>query len=84
MTLTVDKDGFKIDTQRGMKVYIDNERVTFTGDSTSDLSLPADSIVELIHNLDLAYKLLIQSRTGDLYFNDQPNLQQPRVKRVPK
>lgn len=80
MTLTVNKDGFVIDTQRGMKVYIDNEHVMFTGASTRDLSLPADNIVELIHNLDLAYKLLIQSRTGDVYFNDQPNLQQvPKI-----
>ena len=78
MKLTVDKDGFTIDTQRGMKVYINNERIVFVGDT-----LPTDKIVELIDNLNLAYKLLIHARSGDIEFNDQPDVRQPDIKSVP-
>ena len=82
MILTVDKDGFTIDTQRGMRIYLDNERIIFTGDSTRDLSLPADQIVELMDNINLAYKLLIHSRTGDIEFNGQPNVRQSEIQEV--
>lgn len=71
MKLTIDKDGFLVDTGHGLKVRLDDHDMVFMGDNRYT-SLPADDLSEFISQLELAYKMLIGIRSGDIKVSDVP------------
>ncbi len=69
MKMTINKDGFHIDTKQGLKIRLDNDDLSFFAGNRNSC-IPADDIPELIHHLELAYKLLIDVRIGDVELSD--------------